>query len=93
MRYAMNKSTDKHDGAIWRCLNRLVLDGLRWWKIRRMKITDVSLGINGEGVKVWAMVDGESVKIFDESANSSTLYYNTRESVYLARYPKENSEH
>ncbi len=27
MRYAMDKSTDKHGGAIWRCLNRLV----RWF--------------------------------------------------------------
>lgn len=57
-----------------------------------MKITEVSLGINAEGVKVWARVDGKSVKIFDESANGSTLYKNTRRVVYLARYPKENTE-
>lgn len=88
----MNKTKKSTCAAMWHCLVGLVLDGLEWWKIRRMNITDVSLGISGDEVKVWAKVDGESVKIFDEKAGCSTLYLNTRASVYAARYPKENRE-
>ena len=57
-----------------------------------MKIECVSLGINGDNIKVYAYVDGEHLTLHEQKVGGSTLYLNSRESVYALRYPSRNVE-
>ena len=85
------KTKKNNQAAQIGCLSRLVLHLRKRWRIRRMKIECVSLGINGDNIKVYAYVDGEHLTLHEQKVGGSTLYLNSRESVYALRYPSRNA--
>jgi hypothetical protein len=79
----------KHLKALFKWFGAQVLEARR---LRRMSISEVSLGINGNRVTVFAKVDGKTVELFDVKAEGSTYYANTRGAVFSKRYHPELTE-
>lgn len=75
-------------GANKRNLIQRVVSGLlKNWRMRRMKIANVRLGLRGNEVSVIADVDDRAVVLHHEKVRGdSTLHLVTDTSIYMKRY-------